>query len=75
LILDDVGMFELLEDGDFAADFLFGYELTVHFFDGDLLAGVDVPALVDLAEGTLTNTVLFCEEVVPHLNLDLLIHR
>jgi hypothetical protein len=75
LVLDNIGVFEFLQDGDFPADFLFGGELSVHFFDGDFSTGFDVLPTVDLSEGALPNTVLLCEDIIPHLDLHLLIHQ
>lgn len=69
-----MGVFELFEDGDFAADFLLGDELIVHFLDGYFSAGADVPAAIDFAVGALPDTVLLCEKVVPHVNLHLFVH-
>ena len=34
LVLDDVGVLQLFEDGDFTTDFLLGDQFAVHLLDG-----------------------------------------
>ena len=74
MVLDNIGVLELLEDGDLSADLLLGDELAVHFLDGDLLAVQDIPALVDLPVRALSDAVFFGEDVVPHLHFNLVVH-
>lgn len=74
-VFDDVGVFQLFEDGDLSSDFLFGDEFSVHLLDGYFPTGFDVAAAVDLAEGALPDAVFFGKDVVPHLDLNIIVHH
>ena len=67
-------MFKLFEDCDLSCDLLFSYELTIHFFDGDLFAIENIFAFVNFAEGTLSDAIFLCEDIISHLNFNLLVH-
>lgn len=74
LVLDDVGVLELLQDCDLMADLLLRNELAVHLLDRHLPPRLHVPPTVHLPKRTLPNAVFLRKDVVAHLDLHLLVH-
>ena len=74
MILDNVGMFELFEDGDLPCNLLLSYELAIHFLNCHLFAIEYVFTFIDFSEGALSDTIFLVEDIVSHLNFNFFIH-
>lgn len=74
LVFYDVGMFELFEDGDLSADFLFGDELPIHLFYCNFSACSDIFASINFSKGALADAIFFGEDIFSHLDLYLVVH-
>ena len=68
-------MFKLLKNGNFSTNFLLSYKLTIHLLYGNLFSIENVFTFVNFSKRTLSDTVFLSENVVSHLNLDLVVHQ
>lgn len=75
LVLDDVGVFQLFKDSNLTPDLLLWDEFSIHLFDRYFPTRFDVAASIDLTKRALSNTIFLGEDVVTHLNLNILVHN